>query len=57
MEFKRLMSIQSFIGKQFTGNLSPFNHWLKGKVISIKEKSVELEFAVRNDNFEILSII
>ncbi|WET02382.1 PaaI family thioesterase [Flavobacterium sp. YJ01] len=49
MENKRLLFLQSFIGKHFTDSPSPFAHWLNGKVIAVEEKSVEFEFEIRKE--------
>lgn len=49
MENKRLLFLQSFIGKHFTGSPSPFAHWLNGKVISVEEKAVQFEFEIRKE--------
>ncbi len=49
MENKRLLFLQSFIGKHFTGSPSPFAHWLNGKVILVEEKTVEFEFEIRKE--------
>jgi len=49
MENQRLKHLQSFIGKEFTGSPSPFAHWLKGKVISAEEKTIQFQFMVRKE--------
>jgi uncharacterized protein (TIGR00369 family) len=49
MENQRLKHIQGFVGKQFTESPSPFAHWLKGKVISVEDKSVEFQFTIRKE--------
>jgi uncharacterized protein (TIGR00369 family) len=49
MENQRLIFVQGFIGKEFTGSPSPFAHWLKGKVISVEEKAIEFQFMVRKE--------
>ena len=49
MENQRLKFVQDFIGKPFTGSPSPYGQWLYGKVVSVDQKSVELEFTVRKE--------
>jgi uncharacterized protein (TIGR00369 family) len=49
MENQRLKHLQSFVGKYFTESPSPFAHWLKGKVISVEEKTIEFQFIVRKE--------
>lgn len=49
MKNSKLDFLKSFIGDYFTGSASPFAHWLRGKVISVEEKSIEFQFLVRKD--------
>ena len=49
MENQSLKFVQDFIGKQFSSSPSPYGHWLSGKVVSVDERSVELEFSVRKE--------
>lgn len=45
----RLVFLKSFIGKNLTQSLSPVGAWLNGKLLSIQEGRMEVEFIVRKD--------
>ena len=48
-ENKRLRFLQKFIGEYMDQSPSPVGRWLNGKLIDIREGSMEVEFIVRED--------
>ena len=48
-ENKRLLFLQKFIGQYMDQSPSPVGRWLNGKLIDIREGSMEVEFIVRED--------
>jgi acyl-coenzyme A thioesterase 13 len=45
----RLISLQNSIGKHMETSVSPVGCWLNGKLTSVEEGSIALEFVVRQD--------
>jgi acyl-coenzyme A thioesterase 13 len=45
----RLVFLKSFIGRHLGESISPVGAWLNGKLLDIREGSMEVEFVVRKD--------
>jgi uncharacterized protein (TIGR00369 family) len=48
-ENKRLAFLQTYIGKPMSESKSPVGRWLNGKLIDVREGSMEVELLVRED--------
>ena len=56
-ENKRLIFLQKYIGKHLSESSSPVGRWLNGKLIDLREGSMEVEFRVRQDMTNPLNVL
>jgi acyl-coenzyme A thioesterase 13 len=49
VENDRIIFLRRFIGQHMVGSFSPVARWLNGKLISVEDLAMEIEYVVRED--------